>query len=261
MRLKNQFTASLKKEWLKVVRERKLAIYLVVTFGFILINIALQGFFNSSAVSGLGGDTASWYTSVTGFNGFVLGVNMVLMLFLNREEVSLEIREKKMQIAFSMGLKPSVNIIAKYIVQVLVPAFICFFASLINVLLSVAFFENISVDVGVLGIVSVDFAGLIISSVCVFVSVMVFLVVQLSFDSLFRNSNLALTVTLAILIFGDSLAGLLNINLFSPTAFYNYALYLAKLSSTTQIILSSLTTFLLLTLLMTSSVLVYSDRN
>ncbi|MEG2117377.1 MAG: hypothetical protein RRZ69_06825, partial [Clostridia bacterium] len=130
-----QFKASFKKEWLEIVRHNKLLSYILLAFGFMALNLVFQTVFQTILLGKwFGAETAksNWYYSQVSINAFLLGINMIVVLFLNRNVVTRELTEKKLAVPLSLGLKASINIVVKMIIQILVPSIIAFFASFAN---------------------------------------------------------------------------------------------------------------------------------
>ncbi|MEG1520261.1 MAG: hypothetical protein RR458_04660 [Clostridia bacterium] len=259
-----QFKASFKKEWLEIVRENKLLSYLLLALGFMTLNMVFQTAFETIIFSNWFGEKSSmsnWYFSQASFNSFLLGINMIVVLFLNRNVVTRELTEKKLAVPLSLGLKASINITAKMLMQVLVPSAIALFASLANACLTALFLKNTPVVLGNFGVVSIGFSTMIYSALCVFVTMVIMMTVLLALQALIRNANIALILTLVILLLGDNLADVLGVSAFTPVAFYSYAMQLASAATLSQMVLSSLITISVVILTAVAGVLVYTDRN
>lgn len=258
-----QFKASLKKEWLEILRTKKLFAYLLLSFGFLIVNLIFQSVFqmyviNSQSVSYA---IANWYTSQTSFNTYLLGINLIVVLFVNRNVVTKELSEKKLAVPLALGLKSSINITSKMAVQILVPSIIAMLASMTNACLSALILDNVAVGIVNVGMVSINFLNMIVSALCVLVTMVILMMFLVSLQALVRNPNISLILSLTVLIAGDNVVNLLGVSAFTPVAFYSYALNIINTSTASEMILSSIITISIVILMAVAGVLVYTDRN
>ena len=262
--IKSQFKATLKKEWLEVVREKKLLSYILVAIGFMVVNIVFQVIFKLNIDTeslGVVIVDSNWYISQTTYNTFILGLNLVMVLVFTRNTVTKELKDKKMTVPYFLGLKPIVNITSKFIVQIFTPSVIAGLASVINACVTALILDNVTLLSPIYGQINITFGTMMMSSLMVFLSMTVYCLILQSLQALTRNGNIALAITLILLVFGDSFGEIFNIASIMPTMFYRFSISLVLTATMNQMILSSIITVSLIILLCVASILVYSDRN
>lgn len=260
--IKRQYKASFLREWREITRTHKMTVYVAMAVGYLLVNLLLSyvGFYSYNTLKGIEISANTRYGFITNFNTFAVGIFLVVALILIRSSVTGELKEKKMVLPISMGLKPYVNITAKYIVQILTPSLIIFIMSVANGLISLALFSDATFISQSIGKINIDASVVFRSAGCVFAIVMFYLVIQFSLSALLRNCNIALIITLAVLVFGDLLVGKTNIATFLPNTLYNYSTMLYVSATSAQFLFSTLITVAIIALFAVASVMVYNDR-
>ena len=262
--VKAQFKATLKKEWLEVVREKKLFSYILVALGYMAMNLICQVIFKINInTESLGVVTvdSNWYLSQTTYNSFILGVFLVMVLVFNRNTVTKELKEKQMTVPYFLGLKPMVNITSKFLVQIFTPAIVAGLASVLNACITALLLDNVTIISSIYGQISITFVTMMLSSLMVFLTMTVYGLILQSLQTLTKNGNVALAITLVLLVFGARFGEIFNIASIMPTMFYQFSVTLILSATLNQLLMSTVITASLVVLLTVASILVYTDRN
>lgn len=261
--MKNQFLASLHKEWMFFTRTKRLSIYTLIAFIFLVIHITGQYFFRINFVANLLGFATSeitWILSQTTFNIFILGLYLSFVLFMTRNAVTRELKEKNLSTPLILGLKPEANLGAKFIIQALIPSIIAGIFSMINAVISILLFEQNSISV-INTTYIVNFSDLASSAYAVSMVFLLYLVALIAIEVFTKRSILSLVLVLIFYVCSESIFKVSNLLKFTPVVFFDYATTLVSDVSKSQIFLSFAVTIALIILLIVTSMLVYSDRS
>ena len=258
---KKQLIVSLKREWKELIRTNRLAIYVVVAAAMMLLCWLTSTTFSfSSDGTTYAYSTNSRYGVIVGTNKLLLSVYLFVALFLTKSLVTRELKEKKLVQPFCMGLKPSVHLSAKYIVQILAPAVVGFLASLINGIIALLVYPEARVLIAKSRVEYVLFDDVLLSAACVFEVIVFCLLLMLSVSALSKKSDLPFVIALLLLILGDDLFEKAGIIFFTPFVFQEYAMKLYIDATQTEAILATVITLAIWTLLTLISIMVYDDR-
>ena len=117
------FTASLKKEWLELTRTRRIWLYglvivvcLVCNWVLVLLNVPVHNSYTEVSYN-----MQTRYGAVVSFNVCVMTIYLLALLIMLRPIITGELKQKRLVQPFAMGLSPTANIVAKYIIQQVAP--------------------------------------------------------------------------------------------------------------------------------------------
>lgn len=257
------FTASLKKEWLELTRTRRIWLYglvivvcLVCNWVLVLLNVPVHNSYTEVSYN-----MQTRYGAVVSFNVCVMTIYLLALLIMLRPIITGELKQKRLVQPFAMGLSPTANIVAKYIIQALVPSALAFVAVLINGAIACFVFGSGSFYSISTGAINVNFLSVLISALCVFAVVLLYVVMEISVSTYFKSGIMGLAVSLVIMLLGLVYFNTVEISMYMPNLLRLTAMKLATNGTTAQYLFSSMVSVSLVLLFAISATIVYTDRN
>lgn len=214
----------LKKEWLELVRTKKLLIYLAVAVGIVLMTIFL--FFAMKMVDSIAGETEQLggllsmfdmtYSNSIFYYLSMMGTYFIIMvIIMTMRVVSKELEDKKWTLPICSGVKPSHMIASKLIVHtaVVIGTFIA--ASLLHLVLTVVFF---SADISV--------GSMLFYYAMLLVFVVFMTVFTISLNAIIKKGWATCLISILTILFVSSIFGMIPIgdstlSAFSPFLFFD----------------------------------------
>lgn len=229
-----QLKACLYKEFIEIVRGRRIWVYFLVAVGMAALNIFsvfLLKTLLSGDLIGMSFDSLSYF--VTSFNSNMYSTYLLVCVFMMMGLISAEIKTKKWVTPLFSGIKPSNMIYAKLIIHTLVILFCTVIAFLINAVAGAIMF---TVDMSLLEIV---LSCLYLSIITVYICVL-----TITLSAITKKSALA-AVTSCVLIFLSSiLVMFLKFMLYTPFVFYGFSIN-TNLKLTTSQTVSAILTYVI----------------
>lgn len=259
---RKQFKISLKREWMEMLRTRRIYIYVFSAVG-ILAGCWLLSTSTFSVSNNLSTTTYllnSRYGMIGMTNKLFLSVYLFICLLFVKPLIMGEIESKRLVQPLCMGLKPGVHLAAKYVVQIIVPAVIGFVATALNGVLAILVYPKEAVVLGHTKVAYVTLGDVMIASLCVMEVIIFFLLILMSLTALMKNSSIPFALCLVILLFGSAALERVGIIFFSPFVFSEYAEKLYIAATFTEGLLATIVTLAIWALMAILSIMVYDDR-
>lgn len=259
---RKQFLISIKREWKELIRTRRILVYVFSAIGILaacwLLSTSTVSVSDSTSTTTYALNSRYGMIGVT--NKLLISVYLFVCLLFVRPLITDELEGKKLVQPLCMGLKPGVHLASKYVVQILVPAIIGFFASLINGIIAVLVYPRAAVSLGYIKIAYVSMGDVVLSSLCVMEVIVFFLLILMSLTAIMKNSSIPFALCIVILLFGSTAFEKVGIIFFSPFVFQEYAEKLYIEATITESMLASFVTIAIWALMTILSIMLYDDR-